>query len=163
MNALCQTPSSPLIPQADGYAFIPTAAVQPSKTHIYKVAWDGTKSAKSPGQLLPVLNNAGSELNAFAVSKIPISHAKFIIAFHGDAVNGILKNDIYKQKFGVDNPNIEVLKEMKKAGVKLFVCGQYLLGEKIDFKNITEEVSIASDALIVLMTYQNLGYAIMSF
>jgi len=52
---------------------------------------------------------------------------------------------------------------MKKAGVGFFVCGQYLIGENIDPKTLTQDVTVASDALIVLMTLQNDGYALMSY
>ena len=106
---------------------------------------------------------AGSELNALAVCGIPLTTAKFIIVFHGSAMNGILDDAHYKEKFGVLNPNLKILSELKKAGVKLFVCGQNLLAENIDPKIISPDVLVASDALIVLMTYQNDGYALMSF
>ena len=35
--------------------------------------------------------------------------------------------------------------------------------DKTDPKTLSSDVTIASDALIVLMTYQNNGYALMSF
>ncbi len=106
---------------------------------------------------------AGSELNVLAVCKIPLTHAKCVVVFHGAAINAILDDGHYKEKFGVSNPNLKVLAELKKSGVKLFVCGQNLLAENIDPKIISPEVRVASDALIVLMTYQNDGYALMSF
>jgi intracellular sulfur oxidation DsrE/DsrF family protein len=52
---------------------------------------------------------------------------------------------------------------MKKHDVEFFVCGQYLAGEKIDPKTLTPDVQLAADALLVLMQYQNKGYALMSF
>ena len=52
---------------------------------------------------------------------------------------------------------------MKKTGVQLFVCGQNLAFEHVDPKTIVPEVAVASDALIVPMTFQNDGYAILSF
>ncbi len=52
---------------------------------------------------------------------------------------------------------------MKKAGVEFFVCGQYLAGEKIDPKTLTRDVTVAADALLVLMQYQNKGFALMIF
>jgi intracellular sulfur oxidation DsrE/DsrF family protein len=106
---------------------------------------------------------AGSELNALAAVGAPLSNAKFAIVFHGPAVNGILDNDHYKAKFGADNPNLKAIAEMKKRGVEFFVCGQYLAGEKLDPKTLTPEVKVAADALLVLMQYQNRGYALMSF
>jgi len=52
---------------------------------------------------------------------------------------------------------------MKKRGVEFFVCGRYVVGEKIDPKTLTADVQLAADALLVLMQYQNKGYALMSF
>ncbi len=155
--------ASPVIPEADGFFIIANAKVPPEKNHIYKAIYDATRAAASPSQLLPALNMAGSELNALAVSKIPISHARFVVVFHGAALNGILKNEQYRAKFAADNPNLKVLSELRKAGVKLFVCGQNLLAENLDAKAISADVEVASDALIVLMKYQNDGYALMSF
>jgi intracellular sulfur oxidation DsrE/DsrF family protein len=105
----------------------------------------------------------GSELNALAVAHVPLEKAKFVVVFHGPAVDGILDDAHYKAKFGVNNPNLTAIAEMKKQGVEFFVCGQYVAGEKIDPKTITPGVTLAADALLVLMEYQNKGYALISF
>jgi len=154
---------APIIPEADGFFIIPKAKIQLDANHVYKAVYDATKAAKDSTQILPALNMAGSELNALGVCKIPITKAKFVIVFHGSAINGILSNESYKEKYNIDNPNLKVLGELKAAGVKLYVCGQNLRAENIDFKRISPDVTIASDALIVLITFQNQGYALMSF
>jgi intracellular sulfur oxidation DsrE/DsrF family protein len=157
------SPRSPAIPQADGYVRIPDVALAPTKESKYHAVWDATRAADKPTQLLPALNMAGSELNAFAAANVPLENAKFAIVFHGPAVDGILDDAHYKAKFGTENPNLKAIAEMKKRGVEFFVCGQYLAGEKIDPKSLTSDVSVAADALLVLMQYQNKGYALMSF
>ena len=106
---------------------------------------------------------AGSELNALATVNAPLGNAKFAIVFHGPAVDGILDDQHYKAKFGTTNPNLKPIAEMKKRGVEFFVCGQYLVAEKIDPKTLTPDVQLAADAVLVLMQYQNKGYALMSF
>jgi intracellular sulfur oxidation DsrE/DsrF family protein len=154
---------SPSIPQADGYVEIPNVALPPSKESKYQAIFDATRPAEKPTQLVPALNMAGSELNALAAAHAPLSNAKFAVVFHGPAVDGILDDAHYKAKFGTSNPNLTVIAEMKKQGVEFFVCGQYLAGEKIDPTTLTPDVRLASDALLVLMQYQNKGYALMSF
>jgi intracellular sulfur oxidation DsrE/DsrF family protein len=156
-------PKSLAVPEADGYVEIPNVALPPTKESRYKAIFDATRSADKATQLLPALNMAGSELNALAAANAPFSNAKFAIIFHGPAVDGILDNDHYKAKFGTNNPNLKVIAEMKKQGTEFFVCGQYLAGEKIDPKTLTRDVTVAADALLVLMQYQNRGYALMSF
>ena len=121
------------------------------------------KQRRIPLKILPALNMAGSGLNALGVCGIPLTHAKFVIVFHGAAIYGILDNEHYMKKYGTNNPNLNVLAELRKTGSQLFVCGQNLAGENIDPKTISKDVTIASDALIVLMSYQNDGFALMSF
>jgi intracellular sulfur oxidation DsrE/DsrF family protein len=156
-------PKAPVVPDADGYVVIPQAAVPPDKAHVYKAVFNATSAAEKPSELLPALNMAGSELNAFAVAGVPLQNAKFAIVFHGPAINGILDDAHYREKFGVSNPNLKLLSQLKKSGAEIFVCGQNLAADKIDPKTLSPDVKVASDALIVLMTYQNNGYSLLSF
>ena len=157
------SPKSPAVPEADGYVAIPNVALPPAKEITYRAIFDATRSADKPAELLPALNMAGSELNALAAANLPLSNAKFAIVFHGPAVDGILDDTHYKAKFGASNPNLKAITQMKKDGVEFFVCGQYLAGAKIDPKTLAPDVIVAADALLVLMQYQNKGYALMSF
>ena len=156
-------PKAPIVPNADGYVTIPRAAVPADKTHLYKAIFDATRAAEKPAELVPALNMAGSELNAFAVAGVPLQNAKFAIVFHSSAINGILDDAHYREKFGVSNPNLKVLSQLKKCGAEIFVRGQNLAADKIDPKTLSPDVQIATDALIVLMTYQNNGYSLLSF
>src|SRR5262245_661373 len=106
---------------------------------------------------------AGSELNAFEVAGVPAKNVKFVVVFHGDAMDGILDNEHYEAKFGVSNPNLPVLNQMKARGVELYVCGQNMAFAGIEPQTLSPLVQVASDALIVLITYQNKGYAELSF
>lgn len=155
--------AAPAIPDADGYAVIPNAAVPPTRQRVYKAIWDATQAASEPGKLVPALNMAGSELNALAASGVPLANARFAVVFHGAAMNAILRDDAYRAKFGIANPNLDTIRKMKAAGVEFFVCGQNLAADNVDPATLVPEVKVASDALIVLMTYQNQGYALLSF
>ncbi len=156
-------PQAPVIPDADGYVVIPQAAVTPQKDHVYKAVFNATAAASEPTGLLPALNNAGAEINALAVCGIPQENQKFAVVFHGPAIDGILSDEHYRRKYHTANPNLAVLRQMKEQGVELFVCGQNLALARIDPATLAPEVAVASDALIVLMTYQNLGYTLLEF
>lgn len=156
-------PKAPVVPEADGYVAIPGAAFTPAKGNVYRALFDATAAAKSPEAILPAVNNAGSELNAFAVAGVPKNDVRFVIVFHGAAVDGILDDAHYRAKFGIANPNANALAAMKKYGVKLYVCGQHLAGAHIDPATLSKDVTVASDALIVSMAYQNQGYAVFNY
>jgi intracellular sulfur oxidation DsrE/DsrF family protein len=156
-------PQAPAVPGTDGYIDIPNAAVPPVKSETYKAIYNATQAPSKPTEVVPALNMAGSELNALAVAKVPLENAKFVVVFHGPAIDGILDNAHYKAKYGVDNPNLRVLSDLRKAGVSIFVCGQNVAAINMDPATISPDVTVASDALIVLMHYENQGYALLDF
>ena len=156
-------PQAPVIAAADGYVAIPGVAVPPDRTRKYQAIFDATRAAEKPTELLPALNMAGSELNAFGVAGVAPGNVRFVVVFHGAAIDGILDEAHYRAKFGVSNPNLPVLEQFRKVGVELFVCGQNLAFAHIDPTTLAPSVRVASDALIVLMTYENRGYAFLGF
>ena len=156
-------PVAPAIPEASGYVAIPGAAVMPESGRMYHAVFDATRAAEAPEQILPALDMAGSELNLLAATGMPKAHTRFVVVFHGPAVDGILDDAHYRGKYGVANPNLAALSGMRKAGVELFVCGQHLAFAHDDPATLSPHVRVASDALIVLMTYQAQGYTLLSF
>jgi intracellular sulfur oxidation DsrE/DsrF family protein len=156
-------PKAPAIPGADGYVVIPNVAVAPDARSAYRVIFDSTRMVSDPSKLLPAVNGAGGVMNDLDVSRVPQARQKFAIVFHGAALDGILDDAHYREKYGMPNPNLPVLAEMRKRGVELFVCGQHLAAEHIDPKILTPLVRVASDAYFVMIAYQNRGYAAMWF
>ena len=151
------------IPGTEGYVAIPNAALPPDKTRTYRAVFNATAAAGQPADVVPALNMAGSALNALAAENVPSSNAKFVVVFHGPAIDAILDNEHYEAKYGVDNPNLRVLSALRKAGTELYVCGQNMAAIDLDPASISPDVTVASGALMVLMTYQNEGYALLEF
>ena len=156
-------PAAAAIPEARGYVSIRDAAITPDKKRTYRAIYNATRAPTEPSRLVPALDMAGAALNAFAATGVPLRNARFAVVFHGPAIDGILGDAHYKAKHGVMNPNLKVLSGLRKGGVEVFVCGQNLVRENIDPKTISPDVTVASAAQIVLMTYQNDGYALLSF
>jgi intracellular sulfur oxidation DsrE/DsrF family protein len=154
---------SPIVPGADGYVAIPGAAVPPDANRTYRAIYDATQHAEAPDKLLPAVNMAGSEFNAMGVAGVPRENVRFVLVFHGDAIDGLLDDARYRARFGVGNPNLKVLSDLRKAGAELYVCGQQLAATGVDPATLSPDVTVASDALIVLMSYQAEGYSLLSF
>ena len=95
---------------------IPNAVVKPEAGRIYRAIYDATRGADKPDQLVPALDMAGSELNLFGSVGFPLKKVKFAVVFHGAAMDGILDDAHYREKYKVSNPNLAALARMKKAG-----------------------------------------------
>lgn len=165
-NKAGQEPSGwqhPVIKDSAGAWPLPHAAVQPQKGRTYKVLFDLSKPAANPNEVLPGLEHAARMLNVFSTLGVPPKNLKVVAVFHGPVGYAAMNNDVYRAKFNVDNPNLKVVEELKAAGVQLFLCGQTLHGLNFNEKDMLPEVKVATSAMVVLVTYQNDGYALMPF
>jgi intracellular sulfur oxidation DsrE/DsrF family protein len=150
--------------QASGYVQIPGAAVEPDKAHIYKAIFDATKAGELPDKLVPAVQMLGIEQDALlTTSGVPTRNVNLAIVFHGEAIDAALNDASYKARHGAPNPNLAAIAALKKKGAEIFVCGQQMRADGITRAMLSPDVTVASDALIVLMSYQNRGYALMSF
>lgn len=154
---------APAVPQADPYVPIPGSALSPSSLSTYRSIFDATRMSSDPIRLVPAVNAVGALMNDVRVGGTPNKNVHFVIVFHGPATDGILLNEHYRAKYGVDNPNLPVLSSLRKMDVELYVCGQHLAASSIDPKTLSKDVRVASDAYLVLINYQNRGYASMWF
>lgn len=154
---------APIVPNADPYVRIQDAALSPARSTTYSAVFDATRLAKDPGALVPGVNAVGGLLNDLGVSDVPLSNAHFVVVFHGPATDAILVNEKYRAKYGIDNPNLSAISKMKKMGVEFYVCGQHLASSHIDPSTLTKDVTIAADAFLVLIGFQNKGYGVMFF
>jgi intracellular sulfur oxidation DsrE/DsrF family protein len=155
-------PQSPAVAAGTGYVEIPGAGVAIDPTHSYKVIVDGLNAAASPKELLPALGRASLIVNALTVGHVPGPNRKVTLIFHGPSVDGLLRNDAYRAKFGVDNPNLKVIEQLAAAGVELFVCGQHMANHKLGMEMLAPGIKLTTAASIVLITYQNNGYAVLA-
>src|ERR1043166_322526 len=154
----------PVVPEADGYIVIPQAALKPNPAMRYRMVFDARKGADKPDELAPAINLAASELNTFVAAKVPAGRYSIAVVFHGRGVDdALLANAHYKAKYGADTPNLKPLAEMRKAGVELYVCGEQLTFDGVDFKSLTPDVTVAADGLLALTVFQNKGYAVLAF
>jgi intracellular sulfur oxidation DsrE/DsrF family protein len=138
---------------------LPSAAFQPDKSIKYRVLFDITKAAETVDKVNPGLDRVARFLNVMAASNIMPRDMELAAVIHGPAAPSVLKNEIFKKRFKMDNPNEKIIRSLKEAGVKLFVCGQTLADDGFKDKWVNEEIAIAVSALVVVPTYQLKGYA----
>ena len=162
-TAAAQSEQRPAIEEARGYWPLPKAAVQPDKTRDFKVIFDAARAAANPEDVVPAVGEAAALVNALAATGVPAAHRRMAIIFHGPAVDGILNDDTYKERYGRTNPNLKLIRSLREVGVELFVCGQFLHFRLIDPAKVVSDVQLATSAMFVNVTYQNRGYALLPF
>lgn len=136
---------------------LPRAAHQPQDGS--KVVVDVTRGG-DPGKLNPAIEKACRFVNIYAGAGKEPARADIVVVLHGDATLAVLKADAYAKRFKTDgNPNLDCLRELKKANVQVFVCGQSLIGKGARTDEVVELAEVAVSALTTLVNLQSDRYA----
>ncbi|MEO6252476.1 MAG: DsrE family protein [Ferruginibacter sp.] len=81
-----------------------------------------------------------------------------VLAVHAKALHVFLNNEKYKKKYGVDNPNLPLIKELQDFGVKITLCGQAMHFLGLPREQFIPGVKVSLTAQTVISSYQLKGY-----
>jgi len=132
-------------------------------TAIFKVIFDIAKAPENPSASNPYIETMARFLNMHEKAGVPLSHINIRAAIHGQAAYSLLTNELYKEKYGVDNPNIELLMALKEANVSLILCGQTAGARNITKERRLEIIDVGLSAMTVLSQSQMEGYTLIAF
>lgn len=154
---------NPIIKNFGGIYDIPEASVKPDPNQEYKIIIDVYGGPTDPKEIDASLNNVARMINLHAVGGADMEQMKVVLAIHGKSTYSTMNDAAYNAKFGIDNPNTPLIRELKAAGVKLAVCGQSLIGRKVGIDQLLPELEVATSMLTTVTTYQLKGYAFLKF
>jgi intracellular sulfur oxidation DsrE/DsrF family protein len=159
---LGQTKSSPGVP---GYGKIWDIenAVQPDQSMEYKIVVDLKSTISDPDAINRGLNNVARMINLHRVGGIPADKLKVVVAVHGGATGLVMIDDGYQNKYGVNNPNLALITELKKSGVEIYVCGQSLIARGYDFDQVNPEIKVGLSMLTIVTEHMNKDYKLLVF
>ena len=158
-HAQSQSAQALPIPSVDAAIDFPGEHEMPDPSLNYKIVFDIGKAASKVDEVHPSLVSISRYYNTLAKGGVPADHRKFVVVFHQEGTDIALNNAAFKAlKDGHDNPNIPLIRSMKQAGVDFRVCGQGVLGRKIDMATIQPEIQIDQWAMTTITTLQLRGY-----
>jgi intracellular sulfur oxidation DsrE/DsrF family protein len=157
--AFAQPETSLPVPGSGTAKEVPHAKELPDPSMTYKVLFDVSKAAAKPDEVNPILEALAKYLNTLDKWGVPADHRKLAVIFHQGGGQVILKNEVYKERTGHDNPNIALLQSLKKAGVELHVCGQGLIANKVEPSMVLPGIDVDLWALVSIVNFEMRGYA----
>ena len=152
-----------IIPEFGRTFEVPNPDFKTNTDMVFKAVFDVASAPDDPSKRNPSIETIARFLNMHANAGVPEKNLLVRMAIHGQASYGLLNNEAYKAKFGVDNPNIKLLEAIEKAGVEILLCGQ-----TAGARNITKErrlplTKVALSAMTILIQSQNEGYRMIAF
>jgi len=140
---------------------MPHAAYQPDPHATYKVVFSLTHFGAKPGEVSPSLEHVARAVNLYVNAGVPLSHLKFVAIAAGPATPIALNDTQYRAKYGVANPNLAVIDQLRKAGVDIAVCAQAVAEHQFSYDWIDPRVTVALSGLTTVIDLEQQGYALM--
>ncbi len=132
-------------------------------TGTYKLLFDF--AIGNPEEMKQGKENMGIEeiiriLNLHLAAGIPETRLNVAVVVHGPGVMSFLRNEEYMKRYGVNNPNIDLIEQLQKKGVEFTECGQTLQFREIDIAKMLPGIHKSQSARTALSTYQLKGYVL---
>jgi len=152
---------APVVTHAGKIHPLPDAAYQPDPDATYKIVFAMTRGSEDPSAVNPALQRVARTVNLYANAEVPLEHMKFVAIASGPATDMVLDDAHYKKQFGVANPNLVVIRELRKDGIDVAVCGQAVAEHHFEYDWVDTQVTVALSALTTVTELQQKGYALM--
>lgn len=163
-GALAQDKSTgPIIKEYGGVFLIPDATYKTDTEHEFKVVYDIMAGATDSNQLNPYMESVARFLNMHAQSGISPDRLKAVMVVHNNASKDLLTNESYKERYGMDNPNVGLLEALIDSGVEVILCGQSSMSRNIPVDQTVKGTKLALSAMTALIQYQDAGYRLIKY
>ena len=120
--------------------------------YVYKAVFDVAQDPTA-GSVNRNLVSVARYLNMHARNGVPVENMNLAVVVHGPAVRNLVRSD--------DNPNLELIARLQKAGVDFYVCGQSMTFAGIARSELMDDVQVALSAMTILTILQTDGYALL--
>ena len=148
--------SNPVIAEYGKVVCLPDAAQQPRDGS--RIVVDVTRG-DDPDKLNSALEKVCRFVNIYAGAGRKKSRVDIVVVIHGSATLSVLNSAAYQARYQVsENPSLKVIKRLRKAGVRMYVCGQSLLSKGATRTDVSKDVQVAVSALTTLVNLQSDGY-----
>jgi intracellular sulfur oxidation DsrE/DsrF family protein len=109
------------------------------------------------------IETAARFLNMHAQNGVPAEQMKVALVVHNKASKDLITDIAYKKRYGVENPNSEMINQLLEANVAIIFCGQSSLSRNFPKQDLIPGVQLSLSAMTALIQLQNEGYTFIKF
>ena len=128
-----------------------------------KVRFDVLDTPADAKAVSAQLETAARFLNMHAKAGVSPERLKVAIVVHGAAAKDVLTNEAYRKRHGSDNPNVPLLEALKRAGVRVYLCGQTAGSRGLVAADLAPSVQMALSAITAHLVLNGEGYVLNPF
>lgn len=142
---------------------LPSAAAQPDKAAHYKVIFNIAREAANVDDPNPGLLHMARFLNVYAAAGVPLHSMELVAVISGPATHVALDSASFRDREEVENPNLDLIRQLREAGAMIYVCGQSLLEQGFEPAQVNTDIRLALSALTMVPEYVGRGYTALQY
>ena len=162
LTSMAQT-HLPAIPNFGRTFAVPNPDFPTDTTKEYKVVFDIYTHPDDPSRINPQLNTLARFINMHTQAGVPLKNLHVACVIHNKASVEALDHPAYRERFGVDNPNIALMEELEQAGAKVYMCGQSVAARGLKREELAAPVKVGLSAMTIILSLQEQGYELIKF
>ena len=108
-------------------------------------------------------NSIARFINMHVRAGVPQDNVEVALVVHGKAAYGLLKDNVYREKFGTNNPSSELLSQLLENNVRVIACGQSSSYLGIGRTELIDDVELSLSAMTANALLQQAGYTLNPF
>jgi len=148
----------PAIQGYGGVNEVPFETIKPDPNQHYKFVIEFSNAIEDKKKHSGDLDYAARMYNLHIYAGVPKENIELVFVVFSGSTPIALNNEEYKKRFGVENPNAELLEEFKKNGIRIIVCGQSMMKQRLDPTMIYPGVEMAVSRFTATTDLMNKGY-----
>jgi intracellular sulfur oxidation DsrE/DsrF family protein len=133
------------------------------KDREFKVVFDIMSSPENHDEINASIETAARFLNMHAQHGIAEEKLQVALVVHNKATKDIMTQEAYTERYGVPNPNFDLLSSLIKSGADVILCGQSSLSRDVPSENTIEGVQISLSAMTAIIQLTDQNYTLIKF
>lgn len=158
-----QRQTGPIIKDYGAVWSVPNPDAGVDTTMEYRVVFDIYQSGNDPGELSASLNTLARFLNMHGQAGVPKERLHVAGVIHNKASKDVMNDAAYRERYGIDNPNTGLLKQLQEAGVELYLCGQSAYSRNIDRQRMQPGIEVGLSAMTIILQLEEQGFRLIKF
>lgn len=122
------------------------------------VVFEVAQSSEHPGDVNPYLNTVARFLNMHVRSGMPLERLHVALVVHGEAAKDALEGPLFRERYGTDNRNEDLLRQLADVGVEIYLCGQSAMSRDLPRNRLQPYVRVALSAMTAMAVLKDRGY-----
>lgn len=129
----------------------------------FRVMFDIMNSPENQDERNASIETAARFLNMHAQAGVPPENLQVALVVHNKASKDLLNDTAYEKRYGVPNPNSEMLRQLIEAGAEVIFCGQSSLSRNIPIASTVEGVQLSLSAMTAILQLKDKDYTLIKF